>query len=120
MPCFDAKEQNNAKTKNPHKKPPVAPKRAAAPPLKPEKTGKPTKPTHSHTATAATACHIPNVYPQRAIARVCKVKGTPNGEGIIICEISAITDAHTADITEFKNFCFLILQKNREGKPLPY
>lgn len=96
---------------NPVKNPPVIPVITDKPPLNPEKTGMPKAPRSMYMATAATPLFFPRINPVKATANVCKVRGTPDGRGIHICEHTAIIAVHRAVYVNDNVFfiCFAFL-----------
>ena len=67
---FCANAQNKQRNINPIINPPLIPKRVWIPPLKPEKTGIPIKPSRIYAKTEQTPLFTPKRYPQSATAKV--------------------------------------------------
>ena len=66
------------------RKPPVGAKRHCRPPLKLEKTGRPTEPKSRYRKTEMVPLREPNRMPANITAKVCMVIGTPRGIGMDI------------------------------------
>ena len=79
---FIPSPQKKLRNKNPIKNPPLAENSFDIPPLNPAKTGKPIAPSSRYINTHKVPFLLPRKKPQRLIAKVCKVKGTPKGLGI--------------------------------------
>lgn len=79
---------------NPNMNPPVTPKSVPNPLLKAENTGSPNAPIVMYNPTDKVPAFMPSIRPVKAIARVCRVAGTPEGIGIASWDITAIIAAN--------------------------
>ena len=98
--------QSNTKSINPKINPPLAPNSTCTPPLNPEKTGTPTVPNSTYVIIEARPHLTPKTYPQRATAKVCRVRETWVGIGIAICEQTTVSAVNNAAVTRLKVLFF--------------